>query len=613
MKYNQLIVGFVLGLIFAYAGMRVVHHFKRVGALQLGSITVGQPANADPNNGGNILAFSKFDLTTSVDLGQTTFTYDFVPSNGTADAAMQMFLPVDGTWQQFTPSDSKGTLVFHLQQGVDATGHFTINLPKGDYSSYRIILFNCQDGNNPDFAHPLYDTSNDKHLELPKLDIHVSSSAPPIGAPTVDVTGEPSEEVENDGLTSVTIRTTVKYSPAYQVEGGGFWVMAKGSGGFAQAFVSTKDAVLSNDPQNPADTIPATLVINDVKPGLWNVQLGLFKPSWGTPIQWTWPGTYFEVGGNAWETRSPESNIPPRLQVVDQKFELLTGAPYNFYKNNVGGLTAVRFVRGGDYGNAICTTIQPALNTSQYFALLASTGCHFIRFNFNPDLYLEERAYQDSVDQVVQNIWSAGLYPVIAPQDLPTGDSLTERISRGDRLMSLMAQRYVQRSIWLEICNEPHEFSSWAEWKPVAERYVKTIRSVDPNAFVIVPFESYSKDGRGAAASPIINTHVDLYDGHAYIDPSSVATNFEPAIKAGLPVLIGEYGSSNGQYLHQLDISFQSLSLPPLGLAPWAFTVQSDDSIPLVQSATAQGLVFTAAGESIANDFHQWDIGQKVE
>jgi hypothetical protein len=405
----------------------------------------------------------------------------------------------------------------------------------------------------------------------------------------------------------------VKYPKDYQVENGGFWVMAKGTGGFSQVWADEKNAVDSSDLNNPFKEIPISLVLKDLKPGIWNVNFGLFKQSFGNPIEWIFPGLDFEVGGSSWETLAPQRRIPPRLQVIRGKFELLNGSPYNFYQGNPSGLQAASFIRGGNYGNAITRTLQPALDTPGFFTLLAETGCHYIRFNYNPDRYLNERVYQNSVDQIIQNIWTAGLYPVIAPQDLPQGDNIDQRVALGQKLMKMIATKYVGKSVWIEECNEPQEFQSWRDWKPVAEEYVKTIRSIDPHAMIIVPLQFFSKDSAEAAASPITDVHVDLYDGHAYVGAGAVKQAFGPATAAGLPLMIGEYGSNDPNYLHQMDQAFQALSPSPVAVSPWAFTIKGEDSLPLVQDGSSAELVFTPAGQAIADDYKSWDNGQRVQ
>jgi hypothetical protein len=308
--------------------------------------------------------------------------------------------------------------------------------------------------------------------------------------------------------------------------------------------------------------------------------------------------------------------MPPRLRYLGGKFMVMFdgGLPQQavMYGGSHAALSAVKFVRGGNYGNALDWTIQPSLDTPGYFALLGDHGCRFIRVLFNPDRYIGEALYRHAVDQVVHNIWQAGEFPLIAPQDLPSADTLSKRIELGAQVCQLMAQTYKGQSVWIEICNEPQEFDTWAQWKPVAETYIKTIRGIDRNALVIVPFESWSKDGRGAATDPITDVRVDLYDGHAYVPPSEVQARFGTAARAGLPVLIGEYGG-DANYMAQMDRALQAMNPPPVAVAPWAFTIKGQDSMPLVESANGAELSFTPAGAMVANAFDSWLDGKMLK
>jgi hypothetical protein len=618
MKYGQFILGIIVGLILAYGGSRIVHHLQRTGSVLPSGVEMSQPAQADTKKKGeNELNFSHVSFAASAKLGQVTFTYDLVPSNASDNAIMQLFVNVDGVWEQFTPKDDNGTIVFHLYKDLDCTGTFKIDLPKGTYSQYRMILFDAPDGTNADFDHVLWDSVNQKNPPVPSVNFAVTSDAAPIDAPVITYPPNPLESSQGGGLSTVTIPAIVKYPADYAPDGGGFWAMAKGNGGFSQVWVDPKNAIQNGGEGDSVNSIPIQIpiqfVLKNLRPGIYNVQFGLFKPSFGNPLQWIYPGLDFEAGGDSWETKAPQDHIPPRLHVEGNHFLLTSGKPFNFYSSNTSGRLAATFVRGGNYGNAITWTAQPALDTPGYFTLLADMGCHYIRFNFDPDRYIQQRMYANAVDQVVQNIWMAGLYPIIAPQDLPSGSSLQQRIDKGNKLLAMVAAKYSGKSVWIEICNEPHEFATWSQWKPVAERYVRTIRTIDPGAFVIVPFENYSADGVGAAKSPITDIHVDLYDGHAYIDATKVAAAFAPAIKAGLPVIIGEYGGNDPTYLHHMDRTFQSLSPEPLAISPWAFTIKGQDSLPLVLNGSTANLVLTPAGQAVSKDFRSWDDGRKLQ
>jgi len=583
----------------------------------LGALIITLAITGAARGAENALKVSKALVTAQVHLSEVTFTYHITPVNKSVDAGMQLYImhsdrPKGAPWEGIGANDSSGRpLILSLFRGQDNTGTFTVRLPRGSYSEYRLLLFNSPDGKSVDYGQVLYDTNSDPSRAHQTVELNVTSNESPVKGPTLSFPPKPLVQGNGDGTYTVTIPAIVKVPDGYTAPDKGLWAMAKGDPGFTQVWASLTQAQHSTDPQNSYEFIPINFTLKSVKPGLWTEQFGLFKNTWGDPLYWAYPGMDFEVGGDSWVKKAPADRIPPRLRVKNGRFETVAGKPYHFYSDSPQGLSAVSFVRGGNYGNALDWTVNPTYNNPGYFTLLGDMGCHFIRALFNPDRYLEQPAYEHAVDQVVQNIWAAGLYPLIAPQDLPDGDTREQRAEQGLKVVQMLAEKYKGQSAWLEIVNEPHEYASWAEWKPVAEQYVKAIRAIDPDAFVVVPFEGYSKDGRGAAKDPITDVAVDLYDGHAYVDPSQVATLFGTPARVGLPVLVGEYGGG-ADYLHRMDVALQHAG-PLKAVAPWAFTVKGQDSLPLISDGSTAVLRYTPAGQTIADDYARWDSGKKVE
>lgn len=561
------------------------------------------------------LELKQLSLAASVDLGEVTVAYRITPRNRSVNAGLQVFArredpAAQGQFELIAPTTADGKpLILHLFRDQEATGSFKVPLKKGSYGPVRLILFRSPDGKSLDYNQVLYDTARDPAAPRLALDVTVRTEQKRVVAPMLAPARVSLAEAAG-GAAAVTVSTEVRLPASYKAEGGGFWVMAKGSGGFVQVWAGADQARPGGDPLDNYQSIPITLKLPPLREGLWNVELGLFRHNFGDPLQWVYPGVDFEVGGDRWVVRAPAGRIPPRLRVRNARFERLDGTPHNFYPDHPAALSGVKFVRGGNYGNAILWTLRPALNNPGYFTLLKDLGCRWMRFNFNPDRYLGEPVYQHAVDQVVENIWAAGLYPVVSPQNLPQGASRDEQAEKGLAVVRALAARYKGKSAWLQICNEPHEFKTWAEWKPVATRYVKAIREIDPEAFVVVPFEDFSKDGRGAAKDPIRDVRVDLYDGHAYVGPEQVSTLFGPAITAGLPVMLGEYGGG-GPYLKQIHTALQSLSPAPLAVGPWAFTIAGQDSLPLIADGSTAELRFTEAGQAVASDFELWLGGKQ--
>ncbi len=580
------------------------------------ALTIGcQPAPVQGDVPPDRLKLSVMSLSASVDLAEVTFTYSLKATNRSANVGMQIYahrLGGDGgddKWELVSPTNANGSpLILNLYQGTTVSGKFTVTMPPGNYAGYRLLLFRSPDGKVVDYGNPIFDTAENPNL-APNANLHarVETSQSRVKKPTL-VVGEPVVTERGNGKYEVVIPGAVHLPADYNGSDPGFWVMAKGSAGFSQVYADMKNAEDSHNARDPYKRIAVQFHINDVKSGVSNVQYGLFRSTWGDPIQWLWPGTDIEAGGDAWVHKAPDDAIPMRVRVKAGHFVSLAGHAHTLYDSPVA-TRAVKFARGGNYGNAIIWTIFPQLNTPGYFTLLREMGCRYMRFNFNPDRYAAEPLYQHAVDQVVQNILAAGLYPLISPQDLPKGRNLEQRIDRGLAVVKMMAEKYAGQSVWLEICNEPQEFDTWADWKPVAERYVKAIREIDPNALVVVPFEKWSKDGRGAAKDPITSVAVDLYDGHAYLKPDEIKANFSPA--ANLPLLIGEYGGNDPAFLHSIDRTLQDLP-GVVAAGPWAFTVKGQDTLPLIENGDTAELSYTPSGRAIADDYAAWNRGRRL-
>ena len=561
----------------------------------------------------NALTFSTFRWTAHADRGSVTLTYHLTPSNRSADVAVQIYARWNDVGQgkrydQIVPAKGGALPVISLFKGIDNTGNITVTLPRGAYGDCRVLLYRSPDGKSANFNEILYDSLADTKNPRVDLALAVSSEGTRVTAPILVVGKDVITRSEGNGLYEVIIPASVRLPRHFTVPDNGFWAMAKGADGFSQVWAALNKAVMGGDPHDDYDIILITFTLKNVKSGLGNLQFGLFHSNFGTPICWLYPGLDYEVGDDSWIVRAPTANRPVRLRVRSNRFETLAGEGHDFYAARPAAKKAVRFVRGGNYGNAITWKANPELNHPGYFVLLKEMGCCFLRFNFNPDRFLEERVYQHAVEQVVENMWTAGLYPIIAPQDLPSGRNVEERIEKGERVCRLMAARFKDKSVWIEVCNEPHEFVTWEAWKPVALRYVHAVRAVDPEAFVIVPFENYSRDGRGAARSPLPRGEVDLYDGHAYVAPKDMVALFAPALKAGLPVMIGEYGGG-ADFLRKVDAQLQEL--PGLMAAgPWAFTIYGEDALALIRSGATAELKYTPSGQVIADDYARWDAGK---
>ena len=579
-------------------------------------LTVSWPG-IDCHAQGKLLKFSKLSLEAKSDLGEAVFSYRLATSSRSANVGMQLYAKREDVkdhdqYDMISPINSDGSpVILNLFRGRENRGSFRMSIPIGVYGGFRFILFESPDGKTTDYGRLLYDSSLDLPNPPISIKLKITTTQRRIVSPILELSPKKMVVKSNaDSTADVTISAFVKIPKAMGSQGTGFWAMAKGSAGFSQVWLPLSSAVPGGDALDDYLKIPVSFVIKGVEKGLKSLDLGLFPDKMEKAIKWIVNGVDLEIGGEQWVIKAPANLMPPRVRVSNRRFHTLNGKPFDFYADNLAGKKGVGFVRGGNYGNAVTWTIYPALNSPNYFTLLGEMGCKYLRFSLNPNRYLAEPLYQHVIDQIVQNIWAASIYPVITPQDLPDAPTLAERVEKGNRLLEILAAKYKGKSVWLEVCNEPHEFPVWKDWKPVAIRYVKTIRAIDPDAFVIVPFEDLSKDGRGAAKDPITGVSVDLYDGHAYLKPEEVERNFKPAILAGLPVLIGEYGGGY-EYLSQMNLAIQNLPPGLVAAGPWAFTIPGQDSLALVQDGSSASLKMTPSGQAIFDDYALWNAGKR--
>jgi hypothetical protein len=560
------------------------------------------------------LQLSKLNLRVGLGSASAVIAYHIIPSNRSAKVGIRFLLrrrvgSEVPQWEAVTPETEDGPIILDLKLGQDNTGTLSIGLAKGVYTNCRIQLFNSPDGKSVDISKMVYDSENDPAAANLKLNLVVPIDRSII-IPRLVVPGDKLITPTGSNQYAVSVATEIRVPDSYSTAGGGVWAVAKGPGGISRQWASLSDTRPAEDSAATYKRIPVRFLFNGVKSSVWSMEFGVAQSSKPSEVRWTDGRLEFQVG-TTWRIPAPAESLPPRVRVRNRRFETVNGEFVGFYPDMPAAQSAVRFVRGGNYGNAICWTLAPANNSPEYFKQLKALGLRFVRLNFHPDHYLEDDLYRDVVDQFVQNAWAAGLYPIISPQDFATASTEAGRVEKTVQMLKMIATRYKDKPLWYHILNEPYMFQAWAKWKPVATRLVRTIRTIDPEAFVIVPFEGWATDGRAAAEDPIREVRVDLYDGHAYVNPAEVVARFAPAIRAGLPVIIGEYGGATASYMRQMDSVLQQLSPGLMAAAPWAFTTKGQDSLALVETASADGLTFTPIGRVIADDFAEWNAGRK--
>lgn len=139
-----------------------------------------------------------------------------------------------------------------------------------------------------------------------------------------------------------------------------------------------------------------------------------------------------------------------------------------------------------------------------------------------------------------------GMYVIIDWHILSDGNPQDHQ-KEAKRFFKEMAEKYkTKKNVLYEICNEPNGAGDWNCIKKYAKAVIKTIRSVDKKAVIIVGTPTWSQDVDIAASSPIKEKNV-IYALHFYAATHGqyLRDKFETAVKKGLPVLVTEFGISD--------------------------------------------------------------------
>lgn len=368
---------------------------------------------------------------------------------------------------------------------------------------------------------------------------------------------------------------------------GGFWVMAKGSaldpsnptaifdqqwvsfetGHAAEGYVVTAKVATGPDPYEYVD---GEFVFPVPKPGVYNVQYGMFWNTWGTPITWVWPGQSIEIGGDAW-VQKPDPATFPAL-----KASIKTLDKFSF----------------GNFGNALYTlwdrdhnggwARNPANINAAYFASLRlRAGTKVLRVVIGADNYLASQIYRDYVENCVDQMLIAGVVPYIEPQIPPSGgvDGLSA-------LWKQLVAAFKDAPVLYGICNEPSTYPDWPTWKSVLTRIATEIRAVVPDAWICASLEGWSKSATAASADPLPSGLVDCYSLHGYESAAELAAN----IGHGIPVWVQEFIDDSEEF-------FAVIADAPhvMGISSWTFNTLGDDALPLVASVSP--MTFTPRGQ----------------
>jgi len=529
-----------------------------------------------------MLQLTNPSITARVDMSQVSLDYSLptAPGSTGGNYNLQLFLQrkSDGGWEQTVPRDAKGApiRIALFPNGAINTGTLQVSVKPDTYSGGKAVLF--AEGSN--FSDPTpVEFAVDTAFTVATAAVRVKA---PVFEPGVPVVGA-------DG--KVTVPFTIKYpsdkalfDPA-SLPYNGFTYQAKGdvteSGGGPSGWVTTDKFVSTTADGDTYMMYQGSFVLTPTTShGLKNLQFGLYNQSWSL-FMWVWPGVTFALPG--WVQKADPAQYPP----ISSAF--------------AKGKSPVAL--GGNFGNALASLGTAANDSAQYFSLLASLGMTCLRLNYDADKYLSDPIYPDVVDQVVQHMLMAGVVPCIAPQGMPGGATAASEAALV-KLAGIIAARYVGVPIIQDVVNEPHQYSTWAAWKPVAQKAIDAIRAASPNAQIVVGSEGYSADMTVASADPFLAGTVLAYCCHLYdSDPAKVAAH----IGTTLPVWVQEYQTPSADW-HNAVAALPNV----IGVAAWAWTTPGQDSLNLVQSVDGAALTLTPTGQSIASIYAAWRTGQAL-
>ena len=228
-------------------------------------------------------------------------------------------------------------------------------------------------------------------------------------------------------------------------------------------------------------------------------------------------------------------------------------------------------------------TIRLALYTEEY-----NGYCNSGRDN--------QKNLEKLIDKGVKEATALGMYVIIDWHILSDGNPLTHK-KEAKAFFKKIAKKYNgYTNILFEICNEPNGGDgSWKNIKSYANAVIKTIRSVNKKAIIIVGTPTWSQDVDVAAASPLKGNNI-AYAFHFYASThkQDFRDKLETAVKNGLPVIVSEFGLSEASGNGNVDLKEANkwnklLNSYKIGRVCWSLSNKDESSALLKPSCQKTG------------------------
>ena len=257
------------------------------------------------------------------------------------------------------------------------------------------------------------------------------------------------------------------------------------------------------------------------------------------------------VAGCFWRYSATASATPVsangRLQVKGAKIVNSKGKPFVIKGVSTHGLSW-----------------YPQYVNKSAFASLKKRGVNTIRLAMYTEEYngyctgdsANRKNLESLIDQGVKEATALGMYVIIDWHILSDGNPLVHK-KEAQSFFKKIAKKYNKNTnILFEICNEPNgNEGSWNNIKKYANAVIKTIRSVNKKAIIVVGTPTWSQDVDVAGAAPLKGSNI-AYAFHFYASThkQDLRNKLEAAVKKGLPVIVSEFGLSEASGNGYIDI-----------------------------------------------------------
>ncbi len=212
-----------------------------------------------------------------------------------------------------------------------------------------------------------------------------------------------------------------------------------------------------------------------------------------------------------------------------------------------------------------------------------------------------QKVLKSRINTGVKAATDLGMYVIIDWHILSDGNPNTYK-KQSIAFFKEMAKKYKgNKNVIYEICNEPNGGTSWSQIKSYAKSVIKAIRKIDKNAVILVGTPTWSQDVDIAAKSPIKGYKNIMYTLHFYANThrDSYRSKAETAIKAGLPLLVSEFGISDASGSGGINKSegtkwIKFLNKHGIGYVAWNFS-NKNESCSLIKSSCSKKSGWTAS------------------